>query len=189
MNTQHITSFSDCGFPVNPPPFTFFLTRNRSFTAWQPFSLAASSGQAPEPRSGAPKAQGLTAMRHAERQSLQLWRLGPSLHLVSRHRVLAFGSIHSTPPQGSRFSTRSAGTASGQGSKARCCDLYGALPGSGCRTLCAVIRTSSLRDVIPQCGTQRVAKCLCCRCYLARPIERCLINPNPMEDGAGQEVG
>ena len=30
----------------------------------------------PEPRSGV-KAEGLTAMRHAERQSLRLWRLGP----------------------------------------------------------------------------------------------------------------
>jgi hypothetical protein len=32
--------------------------------------------------------------------------------------------------------------------------------GSGCRTLCAVIRTSSLRDIVPQRETYRVAKML-----------------------------
>jgi hypothetical protein len=43
------------------------------------------------------------------------------------------------------------------GFEGRCCDLYGALPdGQGCRTLCAVFRTSSPRDVVPQRGTYRV---------------------------------
>lgn len=43
------------------------------------------------------------------------------------------------------------------GFEGRRCDLYGALPdGQECRTLCAVIRTSSPRDVVPQRGTYRV---------------------------------
>jgi len=40
------------------------------------------------------------------------------------------------------------------GSEGRRCDLYRALPGEqACRTLCAVIRTSSPRDAVPRRGT------------------------------------
>jgi hypothetical protein len=65
--------------------------------------------------------------------------------------------FHFDAPRGSRFSTRSAQGRLRTGFEGRCCDLYGALPdGQECRTLCAVIRTSSPRDVVPQRGTYRV---------------------------------
>jgi hypothetical protein len=75
VDLSNITSFSDCGFPVNALFFNFFRcfwAPNSTFTAWQRFSSAESSGQVPKPRSGAPQAQDLTAMRHAERQSFGL---------------------------------------------------------------------------------------------------------------------
>jgi hypothetical protein len=99
--------FSDCGFPVNHlfNPFRCFWAPNSTFTARQPLSSAASSGQVPKPRSGAPQAQDLTAMRHAERQSFGLSLASPS-HLGEIAVVPAFASAVDAP-RGSCFSSRS----------------------------------------------------------------------------------
>jgi hypothetical protein len=58
---RNITSFSDCGFPVNylrSTLFRCFQGAQLDITARQPFNSAASSGQVPKPRSGAPRAMG-----------------------------------------------------------------------------------------------------------------------------------
>src|ERR1700680_2965099 len=70
------------------------------------------------------------------------------------------------------------------GSEGRGCALYGALPGKqACRTLCAVIRTSSPRDAVPQRGTYWVkARTLCQGKSLPHPVERGGVGPHAMHD-------
>jgi hypothetical protein len=126
------------------------VTLTWSFTPWQPLQLGCVERSSPEAAkrcAGGAGLDGDEARRATIAAAVASWS-SPSSHCRTRIR---FYPLDAT--QGSRFSTRSVGTASRQGSKAGATIFMAHFPGSGCRTLCAVIRTSSLRDVVPQRGT------------------------------------
>jgi hypothetical protein len=128
--------------------FSCFWAPNSTFTARQPFSSAGSSGQVPKPRSGAPQAQDLTAMRQAERQLSGLSLASPS-RLGSIAVLPAFTSTDDAP-RGSCFSSRSTRSRLMMGCEGRALQSLwrtGCSPKAACRTLCAVVPTSSPRDI------------------------------------------
>ena len=85
--------------------------RNQSFTAWQPLQLGCFERSSPGAAKRCAEGAGLDgdeACRATITAAVASRSLTSFLHPVIRHRVLVFASIHSKPPQGSRFSTRSA---------------------------------------------------------------------------------